>query len=134
MTNAAHVERESGLFVPAHLAREAEIREPHAPPDRPEGGVDPDGRTRIVMPADARKALRALGAWTSSRHLGVFFTCQASRQVVKPVTLESGAVSLVTVREEIPGKCGEIFLREGQDTGDPGFGCKCTRIHFVRGV
>jgi hypothetical protein len=124
--------RESGLVVPAHLAHLPE--EPGDQGRERTGGTDPDGRRRIVLARDTRKRFSRLAGDLDREDLAFVLVCKQHREVTKHVKdAKSGESIVVAVREEIPGACGEVMLREGMDTPDPGFGCKCTRIHFTKG-
>lgn len=94
--------RPSGLIVPAALATVPEA-------GRPVEARDPDGRRRVVMSADDRRkmdrAIRAL------RQHGLQFV----------------AVCDNTLRSD---RCGQLMRPEGHGTPDPGYGCRCTRVHI----
>lgn len=128
---AGLAQRESGLIVPAHLA---------GIPEEPETGTaaagyakDTDGRRRILISKDARKRFSRLAGDLDRDDLAFVLFCRVTRDVVKHVKdLETGADVAVTFKEPIPNACGEVLVREGEGTPDPGFGCKCTRVHFTR--
>jgi hypothetical protein len=122
-------QRPSGLIVPAHLAH---VR-PEAPaPDT--AARDADGRRRIVLAREDRKALQRIAGRMHGLDVATVFSCRTTREALRTVTdATSGALVSVVVQEPIASACGEVLLREGEDTDDPGFGCKCTRIHFLKG-
>jgi hypothetical protein len=103
------VETESGLIVPA----DAMPAEPK-PPDVPatwgdEVPKDPDGRRRIVLTRDDRRAINRAIKVLQTNGLGIMVGCR--------------------------GLCGQPLLNEGTDAegqrdGDSGYGCKCSRVHF----
>jgi len=127
----ALAQRESGLIVPAHLA--------HAPEEPAEGSPaaglarDPDGRRRIVLARDTRRRFNAVAKDLARDDLAFILWCKTKRQVTKLAEdVATGQKVPVMVEEPIEGACGEVMLREGEGTPDPGFGCKCTRVHFTR--
>jgi hypothetical protein len=123
-------ERESGLVVPAHLASVPEAGREDATPDVPR---DPDGRRRLVLSREVRQKLTRIVAETKELDLGFFFACRAVRYRFEHVKdAATGEEKIVRVEEPIPGACGEIMMREDEGGVDPGFGCKCTRIHFLK--
>lgn len=128
-------ERASGLMVPAHLADvpESGTTEEGKPAA---GGRDPDGRRRIVLTRSIRRVLfKELAPALDRLDLALLLACrqrrQRPREVVDAVT---GETVTVLMTEEIPGACGELLFQEGAGEADPGFGCRCTRIHFLSGV
>lgn len=127
------VQRDSGIIVPAHLAGAPE--EPGVEGERAKGGIDPDGKRRVVIPKQTRKALSRISGDLGRTDLAIVIVCKTfrmvPRQVEDAVTKEKVTVEL---REDIPGACGKIMVRCGEGTIDPGFECDCTRIHFVSGV
>jgi hypothetical protein len=127
------VQRASGIVVPAHLA---------STPEEPAGGTpsaavarDPDGRRRVVIDRQTRKAMLKAAKAFGVVDLALVLTCRTTRPVQRVVqdvkTLQN---VLVTEVEPVPGACGEVMQREDEGGADPGFGCTCTRIHFVKGV
>jgi hypothetical protein len=125
-------QRASGLVVPAHLAGVPE--EPAAEGLAAPGARDADGRRRIVLTRETRKRFSRTAADLDREDLAFVLVCKGFRYVGKEASdPATGETSLVAVKEPIPGACGEVMLREGEDTLDPGFGCKCTRIHFTKG-
>lgn len=129
--------RESGLLVPAHLANH-NPEEPAAATgsdgtDR-QGGLDPDGRRRLVLAREVRKRFTRLAGELDRDDVGFVLWCKTHRQTTKTVKdAKTGEDVAVNMREEIAGACGNVMLREGEGTPDPGFGCKCTRVHFAAG-
>lgn len=124
--------RESGLIVPAHLAGAPE--EPVADGQPAAGSAkDSDDRRRLVLTKDTRKRFTRLAADMDRDDLAFVLVCKSFRYVTKRVKdATSGEEIPVVLKELIPTACGEIMVREGEETHDPGFGCKCTRIHFTR--
>jgi len=119
---------ESGLVVPSHVAHEPE---PEQPAD---SAKDADGRRRVVLDRDTRKVLGKLARAFGERDIAVLFHCQTHRRVRRTVKdAKTGADVTVMALEPIDGACGEIMAREGDGTMDPGFGCKCQRVHFLAG-
>lgn len=119
-TRPEMAESPGGLIAPKHLL--------DGPPAM--GGRDKDGRRRIVLSRDERRRLVGLAKLFKVSDLGIVITCQPRRLVNKVVEVE-GAKVLQPVWEPISGACGELMVREGEGTDDPGYGCKCTRIHFL---
>lgn len=119
--------RPSGLLVPPNLASM-----PEGPAPAPTGARDADGRRRVLVSDESRRLM-----WRLVRELGqcdlAFVTvCQTSRRVVRHVTnVATGQLEAAIVTEPIAGACGQLMLREGEGTADPGFGCACTRLHFL---
>lgn len=127
-------ERESGLIVPAHLADQPEKPDAvrHA---RDDGAHDPDGRRRVVFTREERRRFSTFSRDLGRDDLAVVLVCRTTRQVSRRVKdAKSGEFATVMILEEIAGACGEILLREDEGGADPGFGCKCTRIHFLKGA
>lgn len=125
-----YAERESGLVVPAHLAAVPETPEPDGLPAA--GGLDSDNRRRIVLDRRTRKMLTELAIGLGQRDIAVFFHCRTHRMALKKIKdAKTGEDVEAIVQEPIPGSCGEIMTREGEGTLDPGFGCKCSRVHFL---
>lgn len=126
--DAPLVQRESGVIVPGHLAHHAEHGET--------SGVtrDPDGRRRIVLVRDVRRKFARLAGELNGLDLAFVIVCKTTRQVSGTARdIETGTDVPVRLTEPIPGACGEVMLREGEGTPDPGFGCTCSRIHFTTG-
>lgn len=94
--------RPSGLIVPAKLAEAKVEGQPDEGPAR-----DADGRRRVVLTvADQRKIDQAIRILDTAG-LGVVVACK-----------QEG--------------CNLPMLNEGKGTPDPGYGCRCSRVHFVR--
>lgn len=130
---SAMAQRASGLVVPAHLAHLAEKTADDAPHD----GIarDPDGRRRVLLSRNGRRGMMAAANEFGEMGIMIALHCATNkpvRRLVKDAT--TGGTVMVTMLEPVPGACGEIMLREDGDGIDPGFGCKCTRLHFVAGV
>lgn len=122
-------ERPSGLLVPAHLAHQ-----PEEPASVPDVARDADGRRRVVLVKDVRKGFTRCAGALDRSDLAFVLVCKTKRRTMKMATdATTGARLPVEVVEEIPDACGEVMVREGEGTPDPGFGCKCTRVHFTTG-
>lgn len=107
MEHAALVQRDSGVIVPARLAHAAEAVVTVT--KNTDGTTrDMDGRLRIVFTDDERRQVNRTLALLRREGLGFIVGC---------------------VR---PGGCGEPMRAEGADTNDPGHGCSCTRVHYLR--
>jgi len=108
--SSALVRRQSGLVVTADLATE---------PERgvPQRGApvcyDGDGRRRIVISDELRRKQDRLVAEMKGTGQAIFLACREDFR-----------------RSDGKPSCGEVMVPEGQETDDPGYGCKCTRIHF----
>lgn len=111
------VETPSGLLVPADAADTVEREHRTSAPEsaisggpQPEAfNRDPDGRRRIVLTRDDRKALNRAIRILQSVGLGIVVGCK--------------------------GPCGLPLTTEGRpkDEGadlDSGYGCRCSRVHF----
>ena len=106
-STAGMVKREgSGLVVPAALASEVDATTGKTPT-----AYDPDGRRRVVLSTQDQKAIDR-GITTLRQHgLGVIVAC-ASRDDGKPI-------------------CGQPLLVEGKGLPTAGYGCRCSRVHFI---
>lgn len=105
-------QRESGLIVPDHLAAAPDVtaNRKHRVVAR-----DMDGRRRLVFTDQERRNLNRVLMNLKSVGLGAVVACSN------------------LVGHEDGGKpCGDILLGEGLDGPDPGYGCKCTRIHWAK--
>lgn len=129
------VTRESGLVVPANYAS---LPEEPVVDARPEGAGqagaarDSDGRRRIVLTKDRRKNFTRLANDLANDDLAVILWCKTQRpRIIKVPDATTGEETAVVINETIPGACGEVMLREDEGGADPGYGCKCTRIHFL---
>lgn len=96
-TDSQFVETPSGLLVPAGAVE-------------PGPGQDPDGRRRIVMTAQDRRALNRAIRILTAAGLGLVVGCK--------------------------GTCGGVLVNEGKPAKgdrdlDSGYGCKCSRVHFL---
>lgn len=86
----------------------------------------------MVLSDESRRYFLGLVRTLGPRDLGFFLACKMIRQVKRMVVdANTGAEVPAIVTEPVAGACGEIMLREGEGGPDPGFGCKCTRVHFV---
>lgn len=127
------VRRSSGLVVPSHIAAAV----PDVPPGTVEGppahgGVDSDGRRRIVFPRSTRKLLVRLVKELEQLDLALDFSCRTVRIKRIPTSdVATGQTFTAETLEPIAGACGEQLKAEGEGTHDPGLGCACTRVHFV---
>lgn len=112
-TPAGIVETPSGLLVPADAA---DTLDQHAklnpvPSATGDQGIsaetfnrDPDGRRRIVLTREDRKALNRAIRILQAAGLGILVGCR--------------------------GTCGKALVRQGGDGPDQGYGCDCSRVHF----
>lgn len=105
-TTVPLVQTGAGLLVPAD-----------AIPGNGDGQVqatrDADGRRRIVLTRDDQRKIDRAIRIIQAAGLGVIVAC---RQDDTP---------------ERQGNCGQPLLNEGAGTGDPGYGCRCSRVHFL---
>jgi hypothetical protein len=131
-----HVVRDSGLVVPAHLAGAPE--EPAAAGTtsriRQDGAVDADGRRRLVFTPEVRKLFSRLARELERDDLVFVLACKPTK--AKRVAVKDAATREtidVIASSPIDGACGQVLLREDEGGEDPGFGCACTRVHFLRG-
>lgn len=97
------VETPSGLIVPADSIPSERVSWPEGVP------VDPDGRKRIVLTRDDRRAINRAIRVLQVNGLGIVVGCK--------------------------GLCGQPLVNEGTDAdgqrdGDSGYGCGCSRVHF----
>ncbi len=103
------IERASGILVPATLEQEPDKG---AKPGQRPITFDTDGRRRVVMTRDEQ------------------------RQIDRAISLlaQHGLASLVMCAARQDGKapCGEPLKNEGRGTPDAGYGCQCSRVHFIR--
>lgn len=101
------VERASGIIVPVALEREPEAK--HA--DQGATAYDLDGRRRLVLMESERRLINRVLLLGFKHGIGFVVGCKSRRD----------------------GKeaCGQPMLNEGRGTQDDGYGCKCTRIHFL---
>ncbi len=128
-----YLERESGIVVPANLIDLPEGAAAVDDSSQPEIARDADGRRRIVLSREMRTMLTRMVKQCNGLDLGFFFSCRAARFRFENVKdAATGKDAIVRIEERIPGACGEIMLREDDGGPDPGFGCKCTRIHFLK--
>lgn len=67
-------------------------------------GLDPDGRRRIVLTREDRRALNRAIRILQAAGLGIVVGCR--------------------------GTCGKPLMTEGRDGPDQGYGCDCSRVHF----
>lgn len=109
-TGSELVETPAGLIVPADSIPAAPAPDP-APATWPDDvAKDPDGRRRIVLTGEDRKAINRAIQTLHRAGLGLVVGCK--------------------------GLCGqpltnEIVLdAEGQRELDSGYGCRCSRVHF----
>jgi len=126
-------ERASGLIVPAHLAAlpEGGTEDGKAA----EGGRDGDGRRRLVLVKKVRRMFVGLAEELDRQDLALILACKQRRQRPREVVdAATGVTVKVLMTEDIPGACGEILFREDAGGPDPGFGCQCSRVHFLAGV
>ena len=119
------VRRPSGVIVPAELGNRPV---PGAPSN---GSVtrDLDGRRRVVYPDSERRVIDKAINLLRAQGIGYIVGC-------------IGAYGPPDDRREASGgngyhrdgslACGQPMRPEGVGTPDAGFGCNCTRIHFLR--
>lgn len=101
------VQRESGIIVPAELEREPDATKGGDVP----GAYDLDGRRRLVLTREDQRAIDRLLKTLIPQGLGVLVICGNRRDGKPP--------------------CGRPLKNEGRGTADAGYGCDCTRIHFI---
>lgn len=102
-------QRSSGIIVPVALADE-----PGKRADTEGMAQDADGRRRVVLTNDERRLLDKAITMLRDRGFGVIVGC---------------------VKGTLPGggqACGGFAIPVGRGTPDAGFGCQCSRIHFLR--
>lgn len=111
-TDQGLAKRESGLIVPNHLANAPDAAKPagYTPVAR-----DMDGRRRIVFSDEDRRKLNHVLTILGQQGLGTVVGC------VQQMAHKDGGQA-----------CGGILIAEGRGTDDPGYGCKCTRIHWAK--
>ncbi len=110
---AGLVERESGLLVPNRLA---DAPDPAAITAGPDGTLyDPDGRRLVVFSDQFRRKLNLVLRELNGGGFGVVVGC-----------------SSLYPRTDGKPSCGDIMMPVGRDTQDPGFQCKCSRIHWEK--
>jgi hypothetical protein len=102
--------RESGVIVPANLAGSPEANLKRTPVAR-----DMDGRRRVLYTDSERRNLNRVLTMLITRGLAAVVACIGGQE-----------------HGDGGNSCGDIMLAEGKGTDDPGFGCKCTRIHWVK--
>ena len=100
-------ERESGIIVPGHLANQPEVGQKVT--------RDPDGRVRLVLTDEDRRAINRLVMTLQGHGLGAVVACRRDQ-----------------AHADGSSRCGDIMITEGKDTPDPGYGCTCTRIHWLK--
>lgn len=112
---ADFVKRPSGVIVPGRLAAMPEAGRPE-----PATAYDEDGRRRVVLTKQDQKVIDKAILILTRAGLGVVVCCRAG------------------TREDGKEACGQPMLNEGRPTKehpgtpDSGYGCQCSRVHFVR--
>lgn len=117
----AVVTTEAGLVVPAHAADAMErIRDVLDPKGGAQGSVpirrlptayDADGRRRVGLTKRERRDVEKMIRILNAQGIGVVLSCV----------------------QRFDGKtpCGGCLSPEGQGGPDDGFGCNCSRLHFL---
>lgn len=115
-------------------------------------GFDLDGRRRITLTRDETKILDRVIRLMQPFGIGLVYCCTTNslddyQNHVCPNGCDLDQVGDLKTRakgctDEHPGgldltlkpgahkKCGGVIVPEDRDTADPGYGCKCTRIHI----
>lgn len=101
------VRRDSGILVDPALAREPD----RAKPGREPIAYDPDGRRRLVLTKQDQKGIDRLIKELLARGLGLLVCCLNRPDDTEP--------------------CGQPLLVEHRGMPDAGYGCRCTRVHFL---
>ncbi len=109
------VQRESGIVVPADLAKLPDTSKATdgKAPSGPPVCYDADGRRRVVISDELRRQQDRVVREMSLTGQAVFMACREDFK-----------------RTDGKPACGELMVPEGRGTQDEGYGCKCTRIHF----
>ena len=117
--------RASGLIVPAELANRPD---PVVPAN---GSVarDLDGRRRVVFTNDERKAIDKAINLLKQQGIGYIVGCLGTYG--KPTPGREAGGGRGYHRDGSPA-CGQPMKPEGVGTVDAGYGCNCTRVHFLR--
>ena len=76
--------------------------------------TDPDGRRRVVLPISTQKKLDQLIVELARHGFGMVVACRADFN-----------------RPDGQRPCGDWAIIE-RDQTDPGYGCRCSRVHFQR--
>lgn len=76
------------------------------------GAADSDGRRRIVLTKDDQRRIDKAIKILNAAGLGIIVACRDPRP--------DGAKG-----------CGQALLTEGRGGPDAGYGCQCSRIHFL---
>lgn len=105
-------QRESGIIVPNHLAAVPDLTKPKG---TKAVARDMDGRRRLVFSDSERRNLNRVLTMLGEHGLGMVVGC------VRDMAHGDGTKP-----------CGDMLIGEGIRTDDPGFGCKCTRIHWEK--
>jgi hypothetical protein len=100
----------SGLIVPAGMADAAKVSN---------GAVarDIDGRRRVVFTDQERRTIDRAAKILKGRGFAYVLVCWGGKE---------------GKQEDGTPVCGQPMQAEALDTKDPGYGCKCSRIHFSR--
>jgi hypothetical protein len=108
------VVRASGIIVPPELEAEPDQS---APPDQLKAGMrptayDPDKRRRIVWTEQEQRKIDQVIQLLRSQGLGMVVLCDRRFDGKDP--------------------CRQPLRTELEDTEDKGYGCTCTRVHFLK--
>ena len=109
------VETASGLIVPKSAIAVSGKSVDQAVQDalrRKVTAYDPDGRRRVGLTASEERAIQKAVDVLSRNGIGVLLGCIGRFDAKDP--------------------CGGFLTPEGSKDCDGGFGCSCTRIHFLR--
>lgn len=103
------IQRASGVLVPTSVEREPDRG---AKPCQRPISYDKDGRRRVLMTRDDQRRIDRAINLMAEHGLAGLVMC-AARQDGRP-------------------PCGEPMKNEGRGTPDRGYGCACSRVHFIR--
>lgn len=104
------VQRASGVIVPAGLELENDTSAPAAlKPGKSPTTYDPDGRRRVVLTKDDQRLVDRAILVLRQRGFGILVMCSQ--------------------RDDDKAPCEQPMLNEVGGP-DPGYGCKCSRVHF----
>lgn len=119
--------RPSGVIVPSELANQ-----PDPKVEARLGSVarDMDGRRRVVYPNDERKTIDKAIRLLTTQGIGFIVGCVGAYGPAP----DPGKGRAAGTGHHLDGSvaCGQPMRPEGVGTPDAGYGCQCTRIHFLR--
>ncbi len=101
------IQRPSGLIVPASL----ETQEDKSARRGDATAYDLDGRRRVVMTAAEQKLINLALRLLRARGFAVLFKCHSRTDGKEP--------------------CTGLLKNENEGELDNGYGCVCSRIHFI---